>query len=124
MCILAERNSETAEGKLVSVEDIVREHWKKFGRNYYSRYDYEGVDAKAADEMMNHLQTKFSDFEKEGAGNKADVYCYTDPIDHSVSANQGIRFMYPDGSRIIFRLSGTGSVGATIRIYFEKFEED
>jgi len=71
---------------------------------------------------MEHLKTKFADFEKLEAGNKADIYEYTDPVDKSVSKNQGIRFLFKDGSRIIFRLSGTGSVGATIRVYFEKYE--
>jgi phosphoglucomutase len=100
------------------------EHWKTYGRNYYSRYDYEEVDTAAANQVFEHLHTQFARFEALAPGNRADVYDYTDPVDHSVSKNQGIRFVYTDGSRIVFRLSGTGSVGATIRIYFEKYEAD
>lgn len=73
---------------------------------------------------MQHLTTQFDHFNQLQAGNKADVFDYTDPVDKSVSKNQGLRFILNDGSRIIFRLSGTGSVGATIRIYFEKYEND
>ena len=110
--------------RLIGVEQIIREHWAQFGRNYYSRYDYEEVDSKGANALMEHLKTQFQYFVSLKAGNTADVYDYTDPVDKSVSKNQGIRFMFADGSRIIFRLSGTGSVGATIRIYFEKYESD
>jgi phosphoglucomutase len=124
LSIIADRNQSTEIGKLVGVEHIVREHWKEFGRNYYSRYDYEEVDTEAANKVMEHLKTQFKAFEESQAGNKADIYEYTDPVDHSVSKNQGIRFLYSDGSRIIFRLSGTGSVGATIRVYFEKYESN
>lgn len=71
---------------------------------------------------MAHLETQFEYFKGLQAGNTADIFNYTDPVDGSISKNQGIRFIYADGSRIIFRLSGTGSEGATIRIYFEKYD--
>jgi len=111
-----------------SVEDIVREHWAEYGRNFYSRHDYEGVDANAADAMMADLRSRFSDFPGAQLAGKAvraaDDFSYTDPVDGSVSSRQGIRILFADGSRIIFRLSGTGTSGATIRIYLESFEAD
>lgn len=122
LSLLAVKNE--GSQKIVEVEDILKEHWATFGRNYYCRFDYENVDAGKAKEMMDLLHTKFSEFESLKEGNKADVFDYTDPIDKSVSPNQGLRFVYKDGTRVVFRLSGTGSVGATIRIYFEKYEKD
>ncbi|KAL4468805.1 hypothetical protein ABPG74_005308 [Tetrahymena malaccensis] len=123
LSVIADRNvDKTQEGHLIGVQQIVEEFWKTYGRNYYSRYDYEGVDADAANKVMAHLETQFKYFEGLQKGNVADIFNYTDPVDGSVSKNQGIRFIYADGSRIIFRLSGTGSEGATIRIYFEKYE--
>jgi len=111
-----------------SVEDIVREHWAEYGRNYYSRHDYENVDAAAAEGMMDHLRQQFGALTGgELHGHKvrlADDFSYTDPVDGSVSENQGVRILFEDGSRIIFRLSGTGTAGATIRIYLEFFEPD
>merc|ERR1711865_634490 len=97
---------------------------KKYGRNYYARYDYEGVDKPKAEEMMKMMTEKAGTLvgqEFEGMKIKTnDVFEYTDPVDASVSKNQGIRFIFEDGSRIIFRLSGTGVAGATIRLYLEK----
>lgn len=114
--------------KLKSVEDIVKEHWKVYGRNYYSRYDYENVESAGATALMNNLvaqfalltphESKLGEFTIE----KADEFEYADPVDKSVSRKQGVRFLFTDGSRIIFRLSGTGSVGATIRLYVEKYD--
>jgi phosphoglucomutase len=124
LSVLAHKNENTPEGKLVSVEDILQDFWKQYGRNYYSRYDYEEVDLDAANKVMETLQTKFKEFEDLQQGNRADSFEYKDPVDGSVSKNQGLRFIYPDGTRVVFRLSGTGSVGATIRIYFEKYEKD
>ncbi|CAK62173.1 unnamed protein product (macronuclear) [Paramecium tetraurelia] len=121
LTILAHKNKNTDH--FVTVEEIVTQYWQQFGRNYYSRYDYEQVDSAGANKMMEHLKTKFQYFEQLKQGNKADIYDYVDPVDQSVSKNQGVRFVFGDGSRIIFRLSGTGSVGATIRIYFEQFEQ-
>eukprot|EP00747_Dinoflagellata_sp_TGD_P123752 gnl/TRDRNA2_/TRDRNA2_173869_c2_seq6.p1 gnl/TRDRNA2_/TRDRNA2_173869_c2~~gnl/TRDRNA2_/TRDRNA2_173869_c2_seq6.p1 ORF type:complete len:1042 (-),score=304.23 gnl/TRDRNA2_/TRDRNA2_173869_c2_seq6:103-3228(-) len=112
-------------GKLVSVEDVAVEHWKEFGRNYYARYDYEGVDLPKAKEMMQMMTDKSGSLVgQEFGGMKMkinDVFEYNDPVDGSVSKNQGIRFIFEDGSRIIFRLSGTGVAGATVRLYLEKY---
>lgn len=127
LAILEHRNRGNT-GKLVSVEDIVMDHWKSYGRNYYSRYDYEGVEADGAKKLMAHLvehTTKMTPNESklgEFTVQLADEFSYTDPVDNSVSSHQGIRFIFTDGSRIVFRLSGTGSVGATIRLYVEKYD--
>jgi phosphoglucomutase len=115
-----------ASGKPVA--DIVREHWARFGRNYYSRHDYEAVDSNAAEAMMEHLRGQLAGL----AGRRldgytvtlADDFVYTDPVDHSVASKQGVRIVMEDGSRIVFRLSGTGTEGATIRLYLEKYEAD
>jgi len=113
-----------AAGKLVTVEDVAKEHWKEFGRNYYARYDYEGVDKPKAEEMMKKMsEMSIGGTTVQGMKIKCnDVFEYTDPVDGSVSKNQGIRIIFEDGSRIIFRLSGTGVAGATIRLYLEKYE--
>jgi len=112
-------------GKLVTVEDVANEHWKEFGRNYYARYDYEGVDKPKAEEMMKIMSDMSGQLvgkEFEGMKMKSnDVFEYTDPVDGSVSKNQGVRFIFEDNSRIIFRLSGTGVAGATVRLYLEKY---
>jgi phosphoglucomutase len=106
----------------------VREHWARFGRHYYSRHDYEGVDSTVADTMMARLRTSLPSLAgRTMAGFRvrlADDFSYTDPIDHSVASKQGIRIVMTDGSRIVLRLSGTGTEGATVRIYHEKFEAD
>ena len=111
-----------------SVADIVRAHWKTYGRNYYTRHDYEGIDLEAAKGLMANVESQLAGLVgKELAGGKiayADNFSYTDPVDNSVSKNQGLRIGFEDGSRIIYRLSGTGTVGATLRIYIEKFEAD
>eukprot|EP00928_Gymnodinium_smaydae_P026151 TRINITY_DN2061_c0_g1_i4.p1 TRINITY_DN2061_c0_g1~~TRINITY_DN2061_c0_g1_i4.p1 ORF type:complete len:611 (-),score=170.36 TRINITY_DN2061_c0_g1_i4:162-1994(-) len=123
--ILAKKTTEA--GKLVSVEDVANAHWKEYGRNYYTRYDYEGVDKAKAEEMMKEMADasgKLVGKEFEGMKVKTnDVFEYNDPVDGSVSKNQGIRIIFEDGSRIIFRLSGTGVAGATIRLYLEKYEK-
>jgi phosphoglucomutase len=109
-----------------SVEAIVREHWTTFGRNYYTRYDYEGVPTEAANGVMAHLRAQFTTLPGTTLAsrrvNRADDFTYTDPVDGSVSANQGIRIHFDDGARIIYRLSGTGTDGATIRVYIESRE--
>merc|ERR1711918_252459 len=114
------------QGKLVTVEDVAKAHWAEYGRNHYARYDYEGVDKPKAEEMMKAMSDKSGQLAgKEFNGMKIktnDVFEYTDPVDGSVSKNQGIRFIFEDGSRIIFRLSGTGVAGATVRLYLEKYE--
>jgi phosphoglucomutase len=114
------------QGKLVTVQDVAEAHWKQFGRNYYARYDYEGVDKPAAEAMMKSMADKAGKLAgKSFAGGFTiatnDVFEYLDPVDGSVSKNQGVRFIFKDGSRIIFRLSGTGVAGATVRLYLEKF---
>jgi len=114
------------QGKLVTVQDVAEAHWKEYGRNYYARYDYENVDKKKAEKMMATMTEQAGKL----TGNlvegmkiaKNDVFEYNDPVDGSVSKNQGIRFIFEDGSRIIFRLSGTGVAGATVRMYLEKYE--
>jgi phosphoglucomutase len=111
-----------------SVEAIVRDHWKRFGRNYYSRHDYEGVDSAAAQSLMTHLRASLATLVGQRFGDatvsSADDFAYTDPIDGSVSTAQGIRVGFVDGSRIVFRLSGTGTEGATLRVYLERFEPE
>ncbi|HYW32981.1 MAG TPA: alpha-D-glucose phosphate-specific phosphoglucomutase [Gemmatimonas sp.] len=116
--ILAERR--------ISVEAIVREHWTRFGRNYYTRYDYEEIPSDAAHGLMAHVRELLpSLIGTEFAGrtvDKADDFAYQDPVDGSTSAGQGLRILFSDGARIVFRLSGTGTTGATLRLYVEGFE--
>ena len=110
------------------VQQIVSRHWAEYGRNYYSRHDYEGVSADGAGELMARLREltgslagkRYGDYEVA----LSDDFSYTDPIDHSVSERQGIRIVFTDGSRIVFRLSGTGTEGATLRVYLERYEPD
>jgi phosphoglucomutase len=112
--------------KQQSVEDILREHWYNYGRNYYSRHDYEEVDSDRANQLVAHLNDQLPTLVGKEFGNYqveyADDFSYTDPIDQSISKNQGIRIGFTDGSRIIFRLSGTGTQGATVRVYLESYE--
>jgi phosphoglucomutase len=112
--------------KQQSVEEILREHWYNYGRNYYSRHDYEGVDSDRASQLVTHINQQLPTLAGQKFGNYevkyADDFSYTDPIDNSVSKNQGIRIGFTDGSRIIFRLSGTGTQGATVRVYLESYE--
>ncbi len=115
-----------ASGK--PVEQIASEHWARFGRNYYSRHDYEGIDKIGADELMASLRIKLSALKGQNLGNYtvdfADDFEYTDPVDGSLAKQQGIRIVMTDGSRIVFRLSGTGTEGATLRVYLERYEAD
>lgn len=108
-----------------SVADIARQHWRTHGRNYYVRHDYEGVDSAAADMLMSGLRGKIAalpDQNIQGLGiASADDFAYTDPVDGSVSHKQGIRILFDDGSRIVYRLSGTGTSGATLRVYIERY---
>ena len=111
-----------------SVADIVTDHWHRFGRNFYTRHDYEAVDLAAAEGLMDHLRillpglpgTRLGDF----TVTYADDFAYTDPIDGSRSERQGIRIGFENGTRIVYRLSGTGTEGATLRVYLEFFEPD
>lgn len=110
------------------VASIVRKHWAEYGRNYYSRHDYEEVDTDAANGLMDALREKLSTLPGQTFGNltveAADDFAYTDPIDGSVSTKQGIRVLFEGGSRVVFRLSGTGTSGATLRLYVERYEPD
>ncbi|KAJ9554267.1 hypothetical protein OSB04_018312 [Centaurea solstitialis] len=136
LSILAFKNKDNLNGgKLVTVEDIVKQHWATFGRHYYTRYDYENVDAGAAKELMAYLvkmQSSLDEVNKIVQGVRSDVsnvasadeFEYKDPVDGSISKHQGIRYLFEDGSRLVFRLSGTGSEGATIRLYIEQYEKD
>jgi phosphoglucomutase len=110
------------------VLEIVREHWARFGRNYYSRHDYEEVDATAAAGLMADLRARLSELPGQRFGDlvieHADDFSYTDPVDGSISTGQGIRLLFAGGARIVYRLSGTGTAGATLRVYLERFEPD
>jgi phosphoglucomutase len=114
--------------KRQSVEDIVHEHWQKYGRDIYCRHDYEAVDLSVGNEIVEHLRSLLPNLPGKSWGDYtikyADEFCYNDPVDHSVSDKQGIRLGFTNGSRIVFRLSGTGTVGATLRIYLERYERD
>lgn len=111
-----------------SVEEIVRDHWRTYGRNYYSRHDYEGVESDRANTLVNGLRDRLGSLKGQTFGaytvDYADDFSYTDPVDGSVSQKQGIRIGFTDGSRIVFRLSGTGTQGATLRLYVESYEPD
>mmetsp|Transcript_9178 Transcript_9178/g.11005 ORF Transcript_9178/g.11005 Transcript_9178/m.11005 type:complete len:172 (+) Transcript_9178:1-516(+) len=130
-------NEGVAEGEpLVSVNDIVKNHWAKYGRHFYCRYDFEGVDSDDANKVMDLVRSTFvngdlSSVADEDSGINivsAEEFGYTDPVDGSQTSNQGLilNFEYSNGdpSRVVFRLSGTGSAGATIRMYLEKYEKD
>jgi phosphoglucomutase len=110
------------------VAEVVRDHWRRFGRSYYQRHDYEGLELKAATEMIEALRDKLPTLTGlPTAGSRiavADDFSYTDPVDHSVSERQGIRILLEDGSRIVCRLSGTGTEGATLRLYVERHRND
>ena len=111
-----------------SVEEIVQAHWRTYGRNYYSRHDYEGVETADANRLMDNLRTALSTLTGKQLGQYevkyADDFSYTDPVDGSISQKQGVRIGFTDGSRIVFRLSGTGTQGATLRVYLESYEPD
>ena len=111
-----------------SVESIMLGHWAKYGRNFYSRYDYEALPTEAAQGVMQHLKNNFTALAGAQFGKYTVKFCddfsYTDPVDGSVSAGQGVRIIFTDGSRIVFRLSGTGTEGATLRLYLEAYEAD
>lgn len=111
-----------------SVKQIVTEHWATYGRNYYSRHDYEGVDTDDANALMEALRGKLATLPGSSVEGltvaTADDFAYLDPVDGSVSANQGVRVLFEGGSRVVFRLSGTGTSGATLRVYIERFEPE
>jgi len=123
--ILAAANPDESK-PLIGVADIAKAHWAEYGRNYYARYDYEGVDKAGAEKMMAAMveaQPGLIGTTIDGMKiAKADMFSYTDPVDGSVSKNQGVRFIFESGSRFVFRLSGTGVAGATVRMYLEAYE--
>jgi phosphoglucomutase len=110
----------------ISVDDLVRAHWARFGRNYYARHDYEGVDSAAADALMAQLRRRLDTLAGAKIGTltveTADDFAYHDPVDGAVSRRQGVRVIFAGGSRLVFRLSGTGTSGATLRVYIERYE--
>ena len=106
------------------VAGIVTAHWREYGRNYYSRHDYEEVDAAAAGQLMDALRGSLSALTGQHGITAADDFAYDDPVDGSRSTGQGIRLMFEDGARIVYRLSGTGTSGATLRVYIERYEPD
>jgi len=112
--------------KKMSAEAIVKAHWAEYGRNVYSRHDYEAIPTEAATGVVQHIKAQFESLPNQTFGKytvkTCDDFSYTDPIDGSVSTGQGIRILFSDGSRIVFRLSGTGTEGATLRIYLEAFD--
>jgi len=125
LSIIASENPDATK-PLVTVEDIVTKHWEKYGRNYYCRWDFEGVDKVKATAMMDKMRADTEANTGKVAGKysiaTADDFTYVDPVDGSVAKKQGIRFLMADGSRIIFRLSGTAGSGATVRMYIEQYE--
>lgn len=125
--ILAAHNTDASK-QLVTVEDIVKKHWSKYGRNYYCRWDFEGMDKASATAMMDKMRADTAVNTGRAVGSytiaTADDFKYTDPVDGSVAQKQGIRFLMSDGSRIIFRLSGTAGSGATVRMYIEQYEPE
>jgi len=136
MSILMKANEETAVGALVGVNEIVTSHWAKYGRHYYCRYDYEGVDSDAANQVMDTIRDNFvTGNVAYGVPGESGIelvdaveFGYTDPVDGSQTSNQGLILNFKvssgDPARVVFRLSGTGSAGATIRMYLERFEKD
>lgn len=108
------------------VRQIAEEHWARFGRNYYARFDYENVDSAAAEAVVAALTAQLADLPGTAVGpltvSMADSFAYTDPVDGAVSADQGLRIGFAGGSRFVVRLSGTGTQGATIRLYLERYE--
>ncbi|RHZ92433.1 alpha-D-glucose phosphate-specific phosphoglucomutase [Cereibacter sphaeroides] len=109
-----------------SVREILEAHWQQFGRNYYSRHDFEAIETARADAMMEELRGKLvgltgAAFNGHLKVAEADDFAYTDPVDGSVSRKQGVRILFQDGSRIVMRLSGTGTEGATLRLYLERY---
>ena len=120
LSILAERRQ--------SVQQIAQEHWATYGRNYYTRHDHEDLDTPTAQALVRALGEKLPTLAGQVLGGRrvaqADDFAYTDPVDGSVSRHQGLRIVFEDGARIVYRLSGTGTTGATLRVYIERYEAD
>jgi phosphoglucomutase len=111
--------------KKCSVSDLMHNHWKQFGRNYYSRHDYEAIPSNIANQIFDNLTSMLEKLKGNNFAGQlvkvADNFSYLDPVDDSISDNQGLRLILDDNSRVVVRLSGTGTKGATLRLYFEKF---
>ena len=109
----------------VAVLDLAREHWSIYGRNYYTRHDYEEIDLGAANALMDALRGQLASLPGSSRGalkiEAADDFAYHDPVDGSDTAAQGVRILFEGGSRIVYRLSGTGTAGATLRVYIERY---
>ncbi|GAB4218557.1 MAG: alpha-D-glucose phosphate-specific phosphoglucomutase [Rhodoferax sp.] len=124
--ILAWLNLQAVTG--LRVPELVMAHWRSYGRNYYSRHDYEGIDLGMAQRLMDDLRQALPTLAGRRFGprgvQQADDFAYTDPVDGSVSRAQGVRLLFDDGARVVFRLSGTGTEGATLRVYLERYEAD
>lgn len=114
--------------KQQSVEEITRSHWQKYGRHYYTRHDYEAIDSQVAETLIENLRNISASLSGKEFGSYkiklCDDFSYTDPVDNSITQNQGIRILFDDESRIVFRLSGTGTEGATLRVYIERYVSD
>jgi phosphoglucomutase len=110
------------------VDGIVRAHWAEYGRDYYSRHDYEDLDSAVANALMQDLRDRLPDLPGQRFGDleveSGDDFSYADPVDGSVTDAQGIRIYFKGGARVVFRLSGTGTSGATLRVYLESYERD
>ena len=115
-------------GRRLSVEEILYRHWAEFGRNVYSRHDHEALPTEVANGIVDQVRAAFPSLSGRAFGGykvkACDDFSYTDPIDGSIATGQGLRILFEDGSRIVFRLSGTGTEGATLRLYLEAFEAD
>jgi len=111
-----------------TVDQLVTSHWGTYGRHYYSRYDYEGLDQAAAEELMESLRRRLPELANASLGglkvSQCDDFSYTDPVDHSRADHQGVRLVFSDVARVVFRLSGTGTEGATLRLYLERYEPE
>ena len=103
--------------KKATVKEILNDHWKTYGRNFFMRMDYENVDSGKANDLMLNIERQFGSLPY-----KCDNFSYVDPIDKSVTKNQGLIINFEEGSRVVFRLSGTGSTGSTVRVYIEKYD--
>jgi len=114
--------------KQQSVERITRAHWQQYGRHYYTRHDYEGLDTEPANQLIDNLRDQVAALAGQQYGNYSidlcDDFSYSDPVDKSITEHQGIRILFSDESRIVFRLSGTGTQGATLRVYIERYVTD
>src|SRR5258708_2940707 len=111
-----------------SMAEVMDDHWSRFGRSYFQRHDYEALEPGAAAAMLAEVDESLRSLHGSAFSDtrilNADDFTYTDPVDHSITARAGIRLLLEDGSRVVFRLSGTGTEGATLRVYLERFSKD